>query len=83
MASVQLPFEAGPGAVQGVDLADPLHDRLLDEHRIEAMITPWPQRPAGLAWRRLVRLSAAPYNDREDYRRLAGALPEALASLAG
>ena len=83
MASVQLPFEAGPGAVQGVDLADPLHDRLLDEYRIEAMITPWPQRPAGLAWRRLLRLSAAPYNDLDDYRLLARALPEAMASLAG
>jgi isopenicillin-N epimerase len=82
MASVQLPFEAGPGAVQGVDLADPLHDRLLGEYRIEAMITPWPQRPAGLAWRRLVRLSAAPYNDIDDYRRLATALPEAMANLA-
>jgi isopenicillin-N epimerase len=82
MASVQLPFEAGPGAVQGVDLADPLHDRLLDEYRIEAMITPWPQRPAGLAWRRLVRLSAAPYNDIDDYRLLATALPEAMANLA-
>jgi len=83
MASVQLPFEAGPGAVQGVDLADPLHDRLLADHGIEAMITPWPQRPAGLAWRRLVRISAAPYNSLDDYRRLADALPAAIASLTG
>jgi isopenicillin-N epimerase len=82
MASVQLPFEAGPGAVQGVDLADPLHDRLLDEHGIQAMITPWPQRPAGLAWRRLVRISAAPYNSLEDYQLLARVLPEVMASLA-
>jgi hypothetical protein len=59
MASVQLPFESGPGAVQGVDLADPLHDRLLEEFGIQVAITPWPQRPAGLAWRRLVRVSAA------------------------
>jgi isopenicillin-N epimerase len=83
MASVQLPFEDAPGAVQGVDLADPLHDRLLDEYHIQAMITPWPQRPAGLTWRRLVRLSAAPYNDLEDYRLLARVLPAAMASLAG
>jgi isopenicillin-N epimerase len=82
MASVQLPFEAGPGAVQGVDLADPLHDRLLDEHGIQVMITPWPQRPAGLDWRRLVRISAAPYNSLDDYRLLAKALPEAIAGLA-
>jgi isopenicillin-N epimerase len=82
MASVQLPFEAGPGAVQGVDLADPLHDRLLDEHAIQVMITPWPQRPAGLAWRRLVRISAAPYNSLDDYQLLAKALPEVIAGLA-
>jgi len=82
MASVPLPFETGPGAVQGVDLADPLHDLLLDEHGIQVVTTPWPQRPAGLAWRRLVRISAAPYNAPEDYERLAGVLPGAIASLA-
>lgn len=82
MASVPLPFETGPGAVQGVDLADPLHDLLLDEHGIQVVTTPWPQRPAGLAWRRLVRISAAPYNSPDDYRRLADVLPGAIASLA-
>jgi isopenicillin-N epimerase len=82
MASVPLPFETGPGAVQGVDLADPLHDLLLDEHGIQVVTTPWPQRPAGLAWRRLVRISAAPYNAPEDYERLAEVLPGAIASLA-
>lgn len=82
MASLPLPFETGPGAVQGVDLADPLHDRLLDEHGIQVVTTPWPQRPAGLAWRRLVRISAAPYNSLGDYERLAIALPEAITSLA-
>ncbi len=82
MASVQLPFESGPGAVQGVDLADPLHDRLLGEFGIQVVITPWPQRPAGLAWRRLVRISAAPYNALDDYQRLARALPVAMAALA-
>lgn len=82
MASVQLPFESGPGAVQGVDLADPLHDRLLEEFGIQVVITPWPQRPAGLAWRRLVRISAAPYNALDDYQRLARALPVAMAALA-
>ena len=82
MASVPLPFETGPGAVQGVDLADPLHDLLLDEHGIQVVTTPWPQRPAGLAWRRLVRISAAPYNSPDDYQRLAEVLPGAIASLA-
>ncbi len=82
MASVQLPFETGPGAVQGVDLADPLHDRLLEQFGIQGVITPWPQRPAGLAWRRLVRISAAPYNSLGDYERLANALPVAMADLA-
>jgi hypothetical protein len=39
------------------------------------MIAPWPQRPQGRRWQRVLRLSAAPYNDRSQYARLAEVLP--------
>ncbi len=75
MASVPLPLETAPGKVQGIELyADPLHAALM-ERGMEVMVTPWPQRPDGGPWRRLVRISAAAYNDLEQYRRLAAALP--------
>ena len=75
MASVPLPLETQPGRVQGIDLYDdPLHAALM-ERGMEVMVTPWPQRPDGGPWRRLVRISAAAYNDLEQYRRLASALP--------
>jgi isopenicillin-N epimerase len=74
MASVPLPLETEPGRVQGIELYDdPLHAALM-ERGMEVMVTPWPQRPDGGPWRRLVRISAAAYNDLEDYRRLAEAL---------
>lgn len=74
MASVPLPLETEPGRVQGIELYDdPLHAALM-ERGMEVMGTPWPQRPDGGPWRRLVRISAAAYNDLEDYRRLAEAL---------
>jgi selenocysteine lyase/cysteine desulfurase len=38
-------------------------------------ITPWPLRPRG-SWRRLVRVSLAPYNDRGDVDVLADAIGE-------
>ena len=74
MASVPLPLETEPGRVQGIDLYhDPLHASL-SELGMQVMVTPWPQRPDGGPWRRLVRISAAAYNDLEQYRRLAVAL---------
>jgi isopenicillin-N epimerase len=78
MASVPLPDESGKGTVQGVDLSgDPVHDSL-EAQGLQVMVTPWPQRPEGGPWRRLVRISAAAYNDAAQYRRLAVALPAAI-----
>lgn len=75
MASVPLAVETEPGRVQGVELyGDPLHASLA-EQGMQVMVTPWPQRPEGGAWRRLVRISAAAYNDLAEFRRLAAALP--------
>ena len=48
-----------------------LQQRLLDEYRIEVPLVPWPSHP-----QRLVRISAALYNDLDDYRALAQALKE-------
>lgn len=78
MASVPLPEEPAAGRVQGVDLyGDPVHDALL-ARGIQVMVTPWPQRPEGGPWRRLVRISAALYNDVDQFERLAAALQEAV-----
>ncbi len=83
MASVPLPQVTTPGSVQGVDLyADPVHAALV-EHGFQVMVTPWPQRPDGGPWRRLVRISAAAYNDLEQFRRLASVLPKIVATTHG
>ena len=79
MATIPLPptLDAG-GRVQGVDLyGDPVHDALL-EQGLQTMITPWPQRPDGGPWQRLLRVSAAAHNDLHQMERLAAALPAAL-----
>ena len=82
MASVPLPIERRPGQVQGVDLYDdPVHGYLATLG-MQVMVTPWPQRPDGGPWRRLIRISAAAYNDIEQFARLADALPAALAAAA-
>jgi len=79
MASVPLPDEPAGGRVQGVDLyGDPVHDALL-ARGIQVMVTPWPQRPDGGPWRRLIRISAALHNDLSQFERLAAALPDVLA----
>jgi isopenicillin-N epimerase len=79
MVSVPL-TENGPGTyVPGIDLyGDPIHDALL-ERGIQVVLAPWPQRPNGRTWRRLIRVSAAAYNDRDQMERLAAALREILA----
>ncbi len=80
MASIPLPLVTAPAAVQGVDLyADPVHAALL-EAGIQVMVTPWPQRPDGGPWRRLVRVSAAAYNDTHDMAHLAELLPAIVAA---
>jgi isopenicillin-N epimerase len=82
MASIPLPWERTPGVVQGVDLyGDRVHGALL-EAGLQTMITPWPQRPDAGPWRRLIRLSAAAYNDRAQFERLAAILPSVVATAA-
>jgi hypothetical protein len=81
MASVPLPVETEPGRVQGIELyGDPVHDHLA-RLGMQVMVTPWPQRPDGGPWRRLVRISAAAYNDVDQYLRLAAALPGAVGAV--
>jgi isopenicillin-N epimerase len=69
MAAVPLPdgTESEAPALYG----DPQQDKLLFDHRIEVPIVPWPAPPA-----RVLRVSAAVYNTRSDYERLADALAE-------
>jgi isopenicillin-N epimerase len=82
MASVPMPLETRPGRVQGIDLyGDPVHDHL-EQLGMQVMITPWPQRPDGGPWQRLVRISSAAYNDLGQFERLAAALPAAVAAAA-
>jgi len=73
LASIPLPDEHAPDApVAGVGrllYTGDLQRLLLDEDQVEVPIVPWPAAP-----RRLVRVSAAPYNERGDYQRLAEAL---------
>jgi isopenicillin-N epimerase len=51
------------------DQVDPLGRRLLHDHRIQVPVFPWPRWP-----QRLLRISAAPYNDLDQYRALIAAL---------
>jgi isopenicillin-N epimerase len=82
MASIPLPWERTPGTVQGVSLyGDAVHGALL-EAGFQTMITPWPQRPEAGAWRRVLRLSAAAYNDLAQFERLAAVLPGVVAAAA-
>ena len=48
---------------------DPLGRRLLHDHGIQVPVFPWPQWP-----RRCLRISAAPYNDLDQYQTLIEAL---------
>jgi isopenicillin-N epimerase len=54
---------------------DPLQEKLLNQHRIEVPVIPWPKPP-----KRLLRISAQLYNHLPQYERLARVLPTLLAS---
>jgi isopenicillin-N epimerase len=82
MASVPLGWEPQPASVQGVDLyGDRVHGALL-EAGFQVMVTPWPQRPEGQPWRRLVRISTAAYNELPQLQRLAATLRHVLERVA-
>ena len=80
MATVPLPVEAGPVPDGLYD--DPVHAEL-QRHRIQVALAPWPRQPDGGPWRRLVRISAAPYVSLPDLELLARVLPSAVAAPAG
>ena len=82
MASLLLGWEREPGTDRDVDLyGDRVHGALLAAG-FQTMVAPWPQRPQARRWQRLIRLSAAAYNDRAQFERLAAILPEVLAAAA-
>jgi len=83
MVAVPIGGQQTGGQVQGMDLyGDPVHDALID-HGIQVVITPWPQRPEGGPWQRLVRVSCAAYNDLAQMERLAAVLPAVIAGASG
>ena len=77
-AMAALPLDRVPGEAAASELAR----RLLDEHRIQVPVVPWPVRAAraeGAAPKILVRISAQRYNEPADYDRLADALEALIA----
>jgi isopenicillin-N epimerase len=75
LAAVPLP-DSRPGETSaGALYTSALQQRLLQDHRIEVPIVPWPAPP-----RRLVRISAQLYNTEEQYLDLARMLVEELAA---
>ncbi len=68
-AMAALPLPDGTQSDAPALYGDPLQDKLLFDHHIEVPIVPWPAPP-----KRVLRVSAAVYNVREDYERLAEAL---------
>jgi isopenicillin-N epimerase len=82
MASVPLPIEKGARWNPEIDqYGDPVHDHLI-ERGIQVLVAPWPQRPGDGPWRRLIRISAAAYNDLAEFERLAAEIPDAAAAAA-
>jgi isopenicillin-N epimerase len=75
MVAVPLPPTTEP--VPDGTYADPVHAALLDAG-IQVAVTSWPQDPGDRPWRRLVRVSCAPYVALDDVRALAVALPAAV-----
>ena len=57
--------------------ADPVHAALLAAG-IQVAVSAWPQEPGEGSWRRLVRVSCAPYVGLDDIEALAAALPAVL-----
>ncbi|HYI66124.1 MAG TPA: aminotransferase class V-fold PLP-dependent enzyme [Candidatus Limnocylindrales bacterium] len=81
MATVALPLEPGLAPVDDGRSDDALH-AALEAQGIQVMVAPWPMRPEGGPWRRVIRISAAAHVASEDLERLARALPATLASVA-
>jgi isopenicillin-N epimerase len=78
MASLPLGWEPGLGTELDAELyGDRVHGALLAAG-FQTQVVPWPLRPHGRHWQRLLRLSAAAYNDRTQYERLAAVLPGVL-----
>ena len=81
MATVPLAFARDDGPPADAETDDVVH-AALEGQGIQVSVAPWPRRPDGGPWRRLVRFSAAPYVAAEDLERLARTLPAVLAELA-
>jgi isopenicillin-N epimerase len=78
MVAVPLPHLEPGGRPTPVDVyADPTH-AALQRRGIQVAISPWPMRPDGAPWRRLLRFSVAPYVAPEDLRVLADTLSDVL-----
>jgi isopenicillin-N epimerase len=75
MVSVPLPASAEPRPDS--TYADPVHAGLLAAG-VQVAISAWPPEPDGDEWRRLVRVSCAPYVGPDDIEALAEALPNVL-----
>ncbi|HYE01759.1 MAG TPA: aminotransferase class V-fold PLP-dependent enzyme [Phycisphaerales bacterium] len=69
MAAVEVPGRTPAEDAQPTRYHDPLHDRLLERHRVQVPIIPFPAPPA-----RHVRISAQLYNSLEQYEYLAEAI---------
>jgi len=82
MAAVPLAFEAAGAPLPGPAQYDDQVHAGLQRHGIQASVGPWPQQPNGERWRRILRISAAPYVDRADFALLARVLPGVLATAA-
>jgi len=74
LATVPLP-SAGAATDAAPLSVDPIMATLFDRYRIEVLASVWPASPG-----RILRVSAQIYNGESQYRRLAGALKEALAA---
>jgi isopenicillin-N epimerase len=78
MAAVPLPAATAEEAAAPPLYIDPWQDWLLERHRIEVPVIPWPA-----PGQRLLRISAQLYNKKADYELLAEALRELLTRRRG